>query len=789
MLADVRYALRVFKNSPGLAILIIVTLGLGIGANTAIFSVVSGVLLRPLPFANPGRLIQFNETYLPNGFGTVSYPTLQDWRAQSTSFESIIAYQNLSTNLQDNSNPERIATVSADRGLFRALGVDPIAGRTFRDDDPPHVVVVGEGFWKRRYGSDPALVGKNITLDGEGFTVIGIMPQNFQFPYRQSYTELWIPINVGPQLTNDRGTHFLFVTGRLKQGATIDTASREMDLIAKRLEQQYPQNKGRGVKLTPLNEVVVGSARSSLLILLGAVGLVLLIACANVANLLLARAASRSREVAIRMALGAGRGRLIRQFLTESVILALTGGAAGLLFATWGTGLLVELAAKQIPRSWEIGLDWRVFAFLVIVCIVTGIGFGLAPALAASGSDVQTSMKESGGRGSAGRNHGRLRDALVVAEIALAFVLLIGAGLMIRALYSLQRTNTGLVAENVLTLTMTLPESRYGTADASARHYREIEESISQIPGVTSVAFINLLPIQNWGRNGNMSVDGRPPDQSGNDPLVELRVVTPSYFRTMGIPILKGREFNPQDQKGSTDVALINQTAARNYFPNEDPLGRKTNRGIIVGVVADVRQEGLDQPPAAELYQALAQHPQIAMSLAVRSQLPPDAVTGAVREAIRHVDPLQAVFNVKSMNRVIADSLQQWNLYSWLLGLFAGLALVLAMAGIYGVISYAVTARTQEFGIRLALGADGRRLIGLVLGHGSILIAIGLIVGVGGAIALTRLLKSLLAGVSPFDPATFAAAGLLLAAIAFLGCLVPARRAMRVDPMIALRAE
>ncbi len=467
MLADVRYALRVFKNSPGLAILIIVTLGLGIGANTAIFSVVSGVLLRPLPFANPDRLVQLNETYLPNGIGTVSYPTLQDWRAQATSFDAIIAYQNLSSNLQDNSNPERIATVAADRGMFQMLGVEPIAGRTFRDDDPPHVVVVGEGFWKRRYAGDPAFIGKNITLDGEAFTVIGIMPQDFQFPYRQSYTELWIPINVGQQLTNERGTHFLFVTGRLKQGATIDTASREMDLIAKRLEQQYSSNKGRGVKLTPLNEVVVGSARSSLLILMGAVGLVFLIACANVANLLLARAAARTREVAIRMALGAGRGRLIRQFLTESIILAVAGGAAGLLFASWGTGLLVQLAARQIPRSWEIGLDWRVFAFLVVVCIVTGIGFGLAPALTASGLDVQASMKESGGRGSAGRSHGRLRDALVVAEIALAFVLLIGAGLMIRALYSLQRTNTGLVAENVLTLTMTLPESRYGSGDAS----------------------------------------------------------------------------------------------------------------------------------------------------------------------------------------------------------------------------------------------------------------------------------------------------------------------------------
>jgi putative ABC transport system permease protein len=789
MLADIRFALRVFKNSPGLAALIIVTLGLGIGANTAIFSVVSGVLLRPLPFAQPDRLVQFHETFLPSGFGTVSYPTLQDWRSQTSSFESVIAYQNLSTNLQDNSNPERIATVSADLGLFNTLGVAPLAGRTFRDDDPPHVVVVGEGFWKRRYASDPNMVGKNITLDGEAFTVIGIMPQDFQFPYRQSYTELWIPITISPQLAKDRGTHYLFVTGRLKQGVTIDRARGEMDVIAKRLEQEYPSNKGRGVRLTPLNEIVVGSVRSSLLTLLGAVGLVLLIACANVANVLLARAASLTREVAIRMALGAGRGRLIRQFLTESVMLAMAGGVAGLLFAVWGTGLLVQLASKQIPRSWEIGLDWRVFAFLVVVCLVTGIGFGLVPALAASGRDVQASIKESGGRGSVGRSHGRLRDVLVVVEIALAFVLLIGAGLMIRALYSLQQTNTGLVAENVLTLTMTLPESRYGAPDASTRHYRELEESIAQVPGVTSVAFINLLPLQSWGRNGNLSIDGHPDDHSGNEPLVELRVVSPSYFRTMGIPILRGRELNAQDEASTQEVLLINQTTARNYFPNEDPIGRKTNRGTVVGIVADVHQTSLDQPPAAEVYQALAQHSQIAMALAVRSQLPPEAITGAVREAIRRVDSSQAVFNVKSMKNVIADSLQQWNLYSWLLGLFAALALVLAMAGIYGVISYAVTARTHEFGIRLALGADGSKLLRLVMGHGSILIAIGLLLGTAGAIALTRLLKSLLAGVSPLDPATFVTAGVLLAVTALLGCLVPARRATQVDPLIALRAE
>ena len=420
---------------------------------------------------------------------------------------------------------------------------------------------------------------------------------------------------------------------------------------------------------------------------------------------------------------------------------------------------------------------------------MTGIGFGLVPALAATCTDVQTSMKESGGRGTAGRGHGFLRDTLVVSEIALAFVLLIGAGLMMRAFYSLQHTSTGLAAENVLTLRMTLADSRYGTPEKAARYFHDLEERIDQIPGVTSVAFINRLPLQSWGTNGNLSIEGHPDDHSGNEPQVELRFVNPAYFRTMGIPIRRGRELGPQDTSASPMVALINETAARNYFPNEDPIGRKTNRGTIVGIVADVRQTGLDQPPAAELYRPLAQNPQSGMTLAVRGQLPPETLTGAVREAIRQVDSTQAIFNIKTMNRVIADSLQQWNLYSWLLGLFAALALVLAMAGIYGVISYAVAARTQEFGIRLALGADGRRLLTLVLGHGSVIIAIGLITGAVGAVALTRLLKSILAGVSPLDPMTFAIAAVLLAAVALLGCLVPARRAMTVDPMIALRAE
>lgn len=787
MPADIRYALRGFKNFPGLAMLIIATLGLGIGANTAIFSVVSGVLLRPLPFDHAEALVQLHEADPRNGVGAVAYPDLIDWRTQATSFESMIAYSNLSKNLQGVDEPERIATVSAERGLFRMLGVDPILGRTFRDDDPLGVVVIGAGFWKRRFGADPDLIGKKIVLDGEGFTVIGVMPDKFQFPYRGSYSELWIPLEVPPQQANNRRYHADFVTGRLKPGRRIQDARNELGLIATHLGSQYPDtNAGRTAVVTPLAEEVTGGARRSLLVLLGAVGLVLLIACANVANLLLVRAAARIQEVAVRAALGAGRGRLIRQFLTESVLLAMAGGLAGMLLAMWGKDLLLRLAATEIPRSWEIGLDWRVFAFLFVVCIVTGIGFGIAPALAATRIDVQRGLRENGARASAGRRQGRLRDGLIVSEIALSFVLVVGAGLLLRTFLHLENTPPGLVAENVLTLRMSVSQVQYPTDEAVGRYYREIEGRIEQIPGVRAAGFIQLLPFESWGWDGWFSIAGRPLETGASS---ELRFVSPGYFRALGIPIRRGRLFTQRDDSVASPGILVNEALARRYFPNEDPVGRETDRGTIVGVVGDVRDAGLAREPQPEIFSPLAQQPYRGVTLVVSGLLPPETLTGSVRGAIHQVNPNQAIFKIKTMERVVADSLSYLTLDLWLIGLFAGLALLLAVAGIYGVISYAVAARTREFGIRLALGADGNRLLSLVLGHGSVLIIIGLIAGAAAAAALTRILKSLLVGVSPLDPASFAAAGILLAAVALLACLLPARRAMRVDPMLALRAE
>ncbi len=785
---DIRYAIRVLLKTPGFTAIAVPALALGIGANTAIFSVVSGVLLRPLPFPDPQQLVQIEETYPPNGRGTASYPNLIDWRAQSTSFSAISAYSFVNKNLQGEGEPERVTGIAADRGLFRMLGVEPLAGRTFRDDDPANVAVVSEGFSKRQFAGDRNAVGRTIKLDGETYTIIGVIRAQSQFPNTGSEVELWIPLVVPPAAAQARGNHYLFVTARLKPGVSIGAARSEMAAIAQRLAVQYPANQaGRSILLTPLAEAVTGSVRSSLLILLGAVGLVLLIACANVANLLLARAATRTREVAIRAALGASRSRLIRQFLIESVLLAIAGGSAGILLARWGTDLLLSLADGQIPRAAEIGLDWRVFVFLLSVSVLTGVTFGLMPALAASRVDVQNNLKD-GGRGSSGRSNVRLRDGLVIAEIALSFVLLMGAGLLLRAFRHLQNVNTGIATEQLLTLRLTASPSRYPDAARLERYYRSIEDRVRQIPGVRATGFINMLPLHIWGRNGNVSIEGRndPPER---EPFAELRVISPGYFHAMGIALKRGREFSEADTAQSQPVALINETFAKKYFSGEDPIGRKTNRGVIVGIVADVRQIALDQPPAAEVYQPMSQIAQFTMTLAVAGQVAPETLTSSVRGAIRAVDPTQALYSVRTMQRVLTDSLSDRTLYMKLLAAFAGLALALAIAGIYGVISYAVTARTQEFGIRLALGANDRGVLGIVMKHGALLVAAGLVLGVLGSVALTRVMKSLLSDVTPTDPVTMLAVSAILAIVALTACAVPARRAMSVDPVIALRYE
>ncbi|MBI1792216.1 MAG: ABC transporter permease [Acidobacteria bacterium] len=767
---DLGYTLRGWRRSPGFAIAAIATLALGIGANTAIFSVVSGVLLRPLPFAHPEGLVRVYETqprdrFLRSPEGPVTYADFEEWRSHTRLFEGMITYTNSSRNLQGDGEPEQVATLAAERGLFGLLGVAALAGRTFREGDPLNVVVASYVFWKGHFGGDPSAVGRSLTLDGEPFTLLGAMPEGFQFPHGSSSPELWVPWDARAALGNRPTGRLDAVVGRLKPGVALEAARQELSAM------EGPTQGGRQARIRPLKDVVSGPARESLLVLLGAVGMVLLVACVNVANLLLARTASRGREIAIRAALGAGRSRLMRQFLTESLLLALGGGAAGLAIGMWGSRALLRIAAEQIPRAGEIGLDWRVFAFLLAVCVATGIGSGLAPAMAAA----------RGGSSALKSPHVRsaFRDALVVVEVAMAFVLLAGAGLLLRTFLNLQRTDTGLNADNALTVHIVVSDARESTA---------IEERVARIPGVRAAGLISLLPLQNSGWYGGVTIAGRPAALP-----TELRYVTPGYFRAMGIPLRRGREFSPRDGPGVPRVILVNEALARQYFPNEDPVGRATDRGTIIGVVGDVRQDMLSLPARPEIYYTLAQNfaqlRRHGSTLVVRGTGPVEALVGAIRAAVREVSPGQALFRVATMRQVIEESLATQRLYTWLLGLFAALGALLAAAGIYGVIAYLVALRTREFGIRMALGAGAGRVLRLVMKRGALLVALGLALGIGGAAAITRVLRGLLYGVAATDPATFGAMAALLAAVALAACLAPARRAARVDPSVALRSE
>jgi predicted permease len=770
LVQDLRFAMRGLARTPGFAIAAVATLALGIGANTAIFSIVSGVLLRPLPFARPEGLVHLYETeprdqVRRGAAGPVTYRDFEEWRTQSRLFEGMITYRTISRNLQFAGEPEQVAIIAAERGLFGLLGVPALAGRTFGEGDPLNVALASYVFWKGYFGGDPSIIGRRITLDGQPFTLIGVMSQQFQFPHGSNATGLWIPWDAPADLRNRPNGRLESVVARMKPGVVMEAARQELTAMA------GASQAGREARIRSLKDVVSGPVLDSLLVLLGAVGMVLLVACVNVANLMLARTAARGREIAIRSALGAGRFRLMRQFLTESLLLALCGGVAGLAIGVWASRVLVRIAAAQIPRAEEIGLDWRVFAFLLAVSLMTGVGFGLAPALAAARGGTNA-LKSRGVRPA-------FREALVIVEIALAFVLLAGAGLLVRTFLNLQRTNPGLNAENVLTVHVVVSGGRESTA---------IEERVAQIPGVRAAGLISLLPLQNSGWNAGLTIRGRPGVFES-----ELRYVTPGYFRAMGIPLLRGRGLSPRDGPDDPRVILVNEALARQYFPNEDPVGRSTDRGTIIGVVGDVRQATLAVPAKPEVYYTVAQNfAQISRhgsTLVVRGDGPPDALVGAVRAAIREVSPGQALFRVATMRRVIEESLANPRLYSWLLGLFAATGTLLAVAGIYGVIAYLVALRTREFGVRMVLGADTKRVLALVLKRGAVLIALGLAVGIAGAATLTQVLRGVLYGVSPTDAATFGAMAALLALVALVACLAPARRAARVDPSIALRSE
>ena len=767
---DVRFAARGWRKAPAFALAATGTLAIGIGANTAIFSVVSGVLLRHLPFADSSSLVQVNETQPRNsrqtGFdGPVVFQDFEEWRSRSSMFSGMITYANSARNYQGVGEPEQVATVTAERGLFRLLGVSAALGRTFEEGDSLQVAVASYGFWKEALGSDPSAIGRAVTLDGHPYALIGVMPEGFQFPYAASSHRLWIPWEPPPDLRSHPNRRIDSVLGRLKPGIGVEAARQELAAMGS------VSQGGRIVRLTRLKDVVSGAVRESLLVLLGAVGMVLLVSCLNVANLLLARTAARAREIAVRTAVGATGARLVRQFLTESLLLSAVGGTLGLVLGVVGRRVLLRLAGGQIPRAGETGLDWRVFAFLVTVSVLTGIGFGLAPALTAS-RGVAVHLARRGVSST-------LRDTLVVAEIALAFILLAGAGLLVQTFLNLQRTSPGLNAENVLTQHVVL---------SGARESMAIEDRVTRIPGVRAAGLISLLPLQDSNWAGGFHIPGRPEIFEA-----ELRYVSPGYFRAMGIPLRRGREFSARDDSTTPLVILVNETLARLYFPHEDPVGIHLDRGNIIGVVGDVRQSSLRIPARPEIYYAVSQNfaqiGRLGSTLVVRSAAPAASVSGAIRQAIHEVNPGQALFRIESMPEVIDDTLATPRLYAWLLGLFAAMGTLLAVAGIYGVIAYLVALRNREFGIRMALGADAVGIARFVMARGASLAALGLVLGAGGAFALTRVLRSTLYGVGATDPATYVSVAVLLGIFALAACLVPACRAARVAPAVALRCE
>lgn len=774
---DIRLAIRSLSRTPTLTVTALIVMALGIGATTAIFSVANAVLFRPLPFDKSEQLVQF---------GPVGVLEFKAYREQSQTFERLVSYAAVSKNLYDDATPERIAVIEAERALFDLLGARPIVGRTFLASDPLTVAVVSEGFWRRRYGGRP-LNDWTLLLDGEPHAVVGIMPDRFQFPYRTTTTDVWVPTELPS--TESRFQRIDVGIGRVRAGVSVDAAIGELRAIRQRQEALGPSDPEQQVQVTPLLEAVVGRSRTGVLTLLGAAVMVLVIACANVTNLLLTRAEARKPEVALRVALGAGRTRLFRQFLTESAVLALVASLAGVFIAFGVTRVLVAVAATQIPRTFEVGVDWTTFAFLLTVTVGTGLVFGMVPALHATRCDVAGMLNLAGHRTSRGRGSVIFTRSLVVAQIALTFILLTGAGLLLRALQAIERVPTGVTAEHVLTVRM---ESRglypdpigamTSARSAQGSYFNAIEERVGQIPGVHAAGLVTRLPVQSPGFTATFTIVGRPM-RDAKGAHVRLRDASPGYFRALGIPLRAGRMFSEREPG-----ILINEALARQHFPGEDPVGRTLNRGTIVGVVGDVRQS-LRLPPEPEIYNALASTSYDGATLVVSAAIPPERLIALVRGAIRDVNANQSVFDVRTMQEVLAAAHGDVDLSLWLIGLFAVLAVVLSAAGIYGLLSFTVAAREQEFGIRLAVGATPRRVMGLVLTQGVLLVGAGVSVGMIAAPFLTRFLRGLLYDVTPTDPVAFTWVSIALACVAVVACMLPARRALTVDPVAMLRRE
>jgi putative ABC transport system permease protein len=802
MMQDLRFGLRILVKSPGFTLIAVFTLALGIGLNTAIFSVVNAVILQPLPFPEPERLIRLWESNPGRGWSEFSASALnfKDWRKQQTVWEQLAAYEFNTFNITGGGEPERVAALSVTANMFPALGVFPVLGRNFLPEEElvgrNHVVILSDSLWERRYGADPQLIGRRIQLNGEGYTVVGIMPRRFQLTRG---TELWTPMMLDPAVAPwhaNRSHHNIHVIGRLKHDVSITQAQVAMDTLARQLEQQYPKsNTGWGVRMrTFYHWLVPEQIRRSMYVLFASVGLVLLIACVNVANLLLARASTRQREMAIRAALGASRVRVMRQLLTESLLLAAMGGLAGIFLALWGTHVLKAGTALNIPRLDETRLDPGVLGFTLIVSLLTGLIFGLAPAWQASKLNLNATLKEGGRVGTGGAGH-RLRGALITGEIALSVALLIGAGLMFRSFMQLRNVPLGFRHENVLKMQISLPMSKY-SKDAPVNFFNQLLERLRAAPGVIDAAAVTQTPLSaSYGWANEITLEGVAAAPSDAKLSAATFAVTARYFHTMGIPLQQGRDFTEQDRAGAPMTLIVNEAFARRFWPNENPIGKRFRPssfdqfGSVVGVVGNIRNYGLENEAGPAFYFSYGYIGMPGLDIVVRTAAPPETMLAGLRALVHSLDRDLPVYNVRAMEEIVYNAAGQPRLQTSLLGLFSAVALLLATIGVYGVMSYTVTQRTHELGVRMALGAQARDVRKLVVRQGMTLSLIGIVIGLFLAFELTRFLEGLLYQISANDSLTFALVPLLLMIVTMLACYIPARRATKIDPLTALRRE
>lgn len=817
ILQDIRYGACSLIKTPAFTAVALVVLALAIGANTAIFTVVNGVLLRPLPYPDSDRLVMLWETNPRFQIGIDTLPIAAgdfvDWREQNNSFEQVCAFGATHLNLNGEGEPERISAASVSPTFFRLMKVEPRLGRLFQDEDEEpgkdRVVVISYALWQKRFGGQADAIGRTLNLDGESYTVIGIAPAGFQFPRAKelpyflgvtTQTDMWKPMTFSNDfIKRKRSDHQLSVIARLKAGATREQAQTDMTAIAERIEQSHPDtNQGIGVRVISLTEQVVGNARLILLVLMAAVSLVLLIACANIANLLLARGSSRQREIAIRTALGASRARIVRQLLTESVLLSLSSALAGTALSIWGVKTLLALGGDLLPRAHEINVDLRVLAFTVAIALLTSALFGLAPALRATRINLSEALKDASHGLSAGRHRNRVRSLLAISEVALSLVLLIGAGLMIKSLARLIGVDPGFKPQNTLTMNIALLASKYPTANQQIEFFQKLTQQVDAMPGVQSVGLISSAPLSGGVYAGGFSIEGRSSSADNDNLVADRRMISPKYFNTLGIPLIEGRHFTDQDNQTSPGVVIVSESWARRFLPGEAAIGRRIKLGApdstrpwlsIVGIVGDVHDTALERETRPCVYIPYSQFSTASMTLAVRTTIDPQVFVGAIRDAVRSVDKDQPVTDVKTMDQYLADSISPRRFNALLLTIFASVALVIASVGIYGVMAYSVTQRVREIGIRMAMGAQPLQVINLIVGGGMTLAFAGVAIGVAIAWALTRVMSSLLYGVSATDSMTFVLASALLVGVTLLATYIPARKAAKVDPMLALRSE